>query len=161
MRISPVSLGGHERTITLFTSMHGLLTVKLSHFAILSSLVRDDASGSLALESTSEVLLLLPSLSSLLITIKASTAGIATLQILSIEAVRSGTGENLALPVLLLARSNGMMQHAITLLIGCLIIAKNVRAGVGSRLALTNACAGTSESRSLDDFTLTLGTEDV
>jgi hypothetical protein len=107
------------------------------------------------------VLLLLPSVGAFLITVETSTAGITTLQVLSVEAIGGGTSENLALPILILARRNRMMQHAITNFIGGLIVAEHIRAGERSGSALTNGGAGTSENRSLNDLTLALSAEDV
>ena len=141
--------------------MNGLLTIELLHFTILSSFVGDDASGGLALQGTGEVRLLLPRISLLLVTIKSTTTGIATLQVLSSEIFGLGASEYLALPILLLTRRNWMMQHTVANLISSLIVAKDVRAREGSRLALTNACTGASKSRSLHDLTSALGAEDV
>lgn len=146
MRVSPVSSRRHEGAISLLSSMHGLITIELFHFAILSSLVGDDASGRITLQSTGEVLLLLPSLGTFLITIETSTASIATLQVLPVETVGSRSSEDLALPILVLASRNWMMKHAVTLLIGSLIVAQHIGAGERSRLALTNTRAGTRQS---------------
>ena len=144
MRVSPVSLRSHQRTITLSASMHGLFTIELFHFAILGSLVGDNAGGSLTLESTSEVLLLLPCVGLLLITVKTTTAGITALQVLSMEIFGLGSSENLALPILLLTSRDRMMQHAITKLIGSWIVAQHVRARISSLLTLTNSLVGAS-----------------
>ena len=109
MRVSPVSRRRHEGAVSLLAGKDGLITVELFHFAILSSLIGYDASGSITLQSTGKVLLLLPRIGTLLITIETSTASIATLQVLSVETVGSGTSEDLALPIHILARRDGMM----------------------------------------------------
>ena len=159
--VSPVSLRGHKGTVALLAGVHSLLSVQLSHLAILSRLVRDDASGGLALQHSSHVGLLLPSVSLLIVTIETATASVASLQILSSRRRRFRTRKHFALPIMLLASSNGVMHHTVTLLVGSSIVSEHVGACKRSGLTLTKSCIGARESRALHNFALSLGTEDV
>lgn len=124
--IPPIRSRGHECTVALLSGSHCILSIQLLHFPLVSRGVRHLFWRRLFAEGSSEISLLLISVSASIIAPEPILASIALREDLPVHRILLGTGKHVTLPVVFVSRGGSMVHLSIRVLGSRIIIAEDV-----------------------------------